>query len=80
MGSAPRSSIGGPRLCLSFIISRTSALWDHLLGGGDGRFVRTLEPHSPKRSTFRLLLNPTSCLYFKETIRAFTLELYDLFV
>ena len=38
---------------------------DYLLGGGDGRFVRTLEPYSPERSTFRLLLNPTSGPNFK---------------
>ena len=39
--------------------------YDYLLGGGDGRFVQTLEPYSPERSTFQLLLNPTSGPNFK---------------
>lgn len=49
-----------------YIINLNKTFQSYLLGGGDGQFVRTLEPNSPKRSTFRLLLNPTLCTYFKE--------------
>lgn len=54
--------------------------WAHfrnlLFGRVDGRFVRTLEPYSPKRSTFRLLLNPTSKQSYNHLSENFTLKLH----